>query len=835
MTRWPRWPRASAPGALAQYAQGDVTARLLPADLARQLSGPSNEPPWYRARAIYDVFAQCGITYVHELISSEPGRQAIRPPDEVLHEPRRGTCLDIAVTFSGACLDAGLHPMIVVLDSVAGAPGHALVVVWLDGSWARSAAADYPWQDAVHNTPPAELTGQVRASVDQPGSFVAIDVTRVTRATQDASATWDTAVATGAAMLTEAISTGRWRWGVGVDVGVAWHREDVLPLPHVPESSPLSPAYHLQSSSVDSPLMQLRARRGVVPFYGRDQLDLLLDWCQAPDTEQRTGVAVVHGVGGAGKTHLTAELATRLTAEGWYTGFLTRQVDPADLRWLAGLVAPLLVVLDYAEDAQSATAISLIEALRGRPEPACVVLTARGLGGWWREISSSLTRDGIPFAALPPLELPRRHPSVTGVFQRARRAFAKHLGTAEAEIDNPPHNPRWTTLDLVMLAWLAAHGTTALPNSPSELYDEILVREFDYWSRVCAKRGMSQPPERLLRAVGACVTLLAPTPERVTEAIRAVPDLTGAPEWRTQLAAVIESLLPPDSDTGTVTIRPDPVGERLILRELRPDGTLFRRCLRHANDEERFNACVAITRATEQDDRTATELAAATLTNEPEMWRPALAVTAAQGSPFEPTLLALADRDDSPLPLQQLADTIPLGHVTLRALALTATLRSRPPEPAGTADHEAPGQLAAWWNNLSLRQSDTGDRDGALASITEAVTHYRRLAEAQPAAFLPDLAGSLNNLSLRQSDTGDRDGALASITEAVTHYRRLAEAQPAAFLPDLAGSLNNLSLRQSDTGDRDGALASITEAVTHYRRRSPRPNPPPSSPTSRRR
>jgi hypothetical protein len=44
----------------------------------------------------------------------------------------------------------------------------------------------------------------------------------------------------------------------------------------------------------------------------------------------------------------------------------------------------------------------------------------------------------------------------------------------------------------------------------------------------------------------------------------------------------------------------------------------------------------------------------------------------------------------------------------------------------------------------------------------------------QPATFLPDLASSLNNLSVRQSDTGDRTGALTSITEAVTHYRALA-------------------------------------------------------------
>ncbi|MFE5600148.1 hypothetical protein ACFQ8O_13280, partial [Streptomyces coelicoflavus] len=110
-----------------------------------------------------------------------------------------------------------------------------------------------------------------------------------------------------------------------------------------------------------------------------------------------------------------------------------------------------------------------------------------------------------------------------------------------------------------------------------------------------------------------------------------------------------------------------------------------------------------------------------------------------------------------------------------------------------------------------------GDRPTALASITEAVTHYRALAQARPAAHLPDLASALNNLSTQQSRNGDRQAALISVTEAVGHYRALAQARPAAHLPNLARALNNLSLRQYETGDRPTALASITEAVTHYR------------------
>ena len=101
--------------------------------------------------------------------------------------------------------------------------------------------------------------------------------------------------------------------------------------------------------------------------------------------------------------------------------------------------------------------------------------------------------------------------------------------------------------------------------------------------------------------------------------------------------------------------------------------------------------------------------------------------------------------------------------------------------------------LALSLNTLSVLQSETGDRAGALASITEAVRIRRGLVEQNPAAFLPDLAMSLNNLSGRQAETGDRAGTLTSITEAVRIRRALVEQNPAAFLPDLARSLNDLA------------------------------------------
>jgi len=88
-------------------------------------------------------------------------------------------------------------------------------------------------------------------------------------------------------------------------------------------------------------------------------------------------------------------------------------------------------------------------------------------------------------------------------------------------------------------------------------------------------------------------------------------------------------------------------------------------------------------------------------------------------------------------------------------------------------------------NNLSLRLADLGRRVPALEAIEEAVEISRRLAQARPDAFLPDLAMSLNNLS----DLDRRESALEAIQEAVEIYHRLAELYPEVFAQALADSL----------------------------------------------
>ncbi len=132
------------------------------------------------------------------------------------------------------------------------------------------------------------------------------------------------------------------------------------------------------------------------------------------------------------------------------------------------------------------------------------------------------------------------------------------------------------------------------------------------------------------------------------------------------------------------------------------------------------------------------------------------------------------------------------------------------------ADNEA--EKSGHLNNLSVHLSALGRREEALEPAREAVDIYRRLAQDNPRAFMPDLAMSLNNLANILSELGRREEALEPAQEAADIYRQLAEDNPQAFMPDLAGSLNNLAIRLSELGRREEALEPAQEAVDIYRR-----------------
>ena len=98
-----------------------------------------------------------------------------------------------------------------------------------------------------------------------------------------------------------------------------------------------------------------------------------------------------------------------------------------------------------------------------------------------------------------------------------------------------------------------------------------------------------------------------------------------------------------------------------------------------------------------------------------------------------------------------------------------------------------------------------------MEAVREAVEIYRGLAEKNPGAFNPVLAGSLNNLSGCLSEVGDRGGALEAVREAVEIRRGLAKKNAAAFETDLVRALNTLARILTETGEAEEALRCFTD------------------------
>ncbi|WP_306358342.1 hypothetical protein, partial [Nocardia sp. CC213A] len=774
-------------------------ARVMPEHAP--LPGRSAAGAQIRLRKIVEAFIAAGPDYSDETFTACSEYQDIRTPDEVFVNPRLGNCLDLSVAFASACLDAGLHPIIVLVDSTrVGQPGHALTVVWLRGDWAglehRGASTEpYPFEETLLTARPCWPGTGLRETWRGHGEFVAIDIARVTRDHRGgASPTLDEIVERGTAVLTG----DRWSWRIGIDVGLAYPAPDPHPVPDWPRLPPLDPPYH-EKPTATGPLANIRARNNVVRFEERPELHQLLQWCHARDTANKPRVVGIRGVGGCGKTRLAAELAHLLATEGWYTGFLREdlladhEAAPIDddaalpesaqlaIEWLARVNQPLLIVVDYIEAIPTAALIVLLRHLSARRRRTVVVMTARDTGDWSRALDRGLDKAGIRVDRHPDLTLKDRHPHPETVFLRAFRAFAALVDSPGDLVVEPPGGAhRWTTLDLIFHAWIAAHNATRLPNKRENLYEEILDREFDNWNNALASRfGMhEQDPKKRkavpiegLRRIVAGISLLTPAPATLTAALRVLglDDYTTVPPG--ELAEVLRPFIH-DTATERLALRPDVLADHLIINVFGSDRTYFDTVVDRAErTNQASNIAATLTRAADDNSTIAEHLAERMLARHPNQWRAALSVAFTRGGPFVGPLETLATEPDTPLPLAELADLIPERH-SLGKLALIASTHLH--ESAATATNAAAAtnieqlaERARLLNNLSVRQAGIGDREAALTSIVEAVGHYRRMVDTNPAAFLPNLAGSLNTLSNQQAEIGDREAALTSIVEAV--------------------------------------------------------------------
>jgi tetratricopeptide (TPR) repeat protein len=126
-----------------------------------------------------------------------------------------------------------------------------------------------------------------------------------------------------------------------------------------------------------------------------------------------------------------------------------------------------------------------------------------------------------------------------------------------------------------------------------------------------------------------------------------------------------------------------------------------------------------------------------------------------------------------------------------------------------------PSDRAGALNNLGMLYSDTQRMKEAEQAYAEALTIRRKLAEANPDAYLPDVATTLNNLAVLYGNTQRIKEAEQAYAEALTIRRKLAEANPDAYLPYVAIALNNLAYFHYSGGrlGEAGAQASKAEEI----------------------
>ena len=840
-----KWDSTHNPVGLVDMVHAGWVQRLL---LAADWSGfPGPEPDLVKngqtrvgaqAKKIFEKLVDLGIEYVHEPPDSVPGAQWIRPVTEVLAF-RQATCVDLCVTFCCAALDAGIYPLIVTLTTANGKQRHSIVVVPLGRTW--STGCDAVIESGFSREPLAvdgcALAGVVAECADDPtGTWLAIDVQQAMMPNGD----WGTALSRGADYLQE------WKWDVCVDVGgQRSHKADDAVPPGGNLERILAPARTPLPQDF-TPLQLIKARHAVVSFEERSEYRKLRQWATTPartstDTANGAGadiaVAVVTGKGGSGKTRMAVELCGDLSSTGWYTGFLRTTTDVTDqeLAALEDLATELMVVVDYAEEAQRGRLAEVFRALLVRRAPTRIVLTARGADAWWDEFREEVEQDGLELSntlVVSNLGKARQEEDqglLNRIYIRAVRGFSARLYHSIPRSVGLPEDLGDTALDVVLRAWLAVCDEQAdtgegIPTR-SDLYDKVLEIEFSQWKKAPVLTKIST---NHMRRAAATLSLLAPNQDEdeIDEVLSRLPEWEHEHLRRSRFAELLVHTLLHGDSGDTVSVRPDPVAEHLILKvfgkkpdlldQVLPsdplkvpgiedpdsDESVVQRALLLGQQSQ--NVCVALTRAASLDPTRARRLAGRALRARPHLWSSALDVALIQGGPFAHALEdVIASGAD--LPLAEIEDVIPQGHGALRGAALAATRR------LATSAERSPEQQAHWANSLSVRLSDVGDREGALGAAREAVRLRRALAEAAPAAHTPNLAMSLNNLANILSDVGDREGALGAAREAVGLYRALAEAAPAAHTPNLAGSLNNLASFLSDVGDRDEVLEVFVE------------------------
>ena len=550
---------------------------------------------------------------------------------------------------------------------------------------------------------------------------------------------------------------------------------------------PLERAVVAPGRGVRSPARVVRARSGVVPYVARGAvLEELERWVTTPGP---FAGCLVGGIGGSGKTRLGVALCARAESAQWLCGLLTATADQGAIEALVQVPTARLVVVDYAETRieQLEQLVPLLAANASNKQPVRLVLLVRSRpsassdwAGLLRDRSDALDAqlDYMPTWALEDHPLALREREV--LFASAFTALAARTDQPHAALSPPAtlaEDAFDSPLAVVIAAYLALHDDHDLPDSKAALLERLLVHEQHYW---CVSAQQLDVDVTLQRRIVALATLTAADDEQhASDLLRLIPDLVDASaERRGALARWTHSLYP-SGESYWNPLEPDLLGEHLVAMTYTDEPAVLAGVLDTDDAAAVIRPLDVYTRATVERPELRTTVATILSDNLKPLCD--LAITQATSTTDLATLLSEGTVASA---LERAISVIPINPTVLPTV-----LNSLPSQPSLTL-----GPLA-----LSL--------------AAQFLPHARDLAATGPQQHEPILGTALNVHSARLSWLGRREDALAAVDEAVTIYRRLADARPDAFLSDLAMSLNNQANMLGYLGRHEDALAAIDDAL----------------------
>jgi tetratricopeptide (TPR) repeat protein len=413
------------------------------------------------------------------------------------------------------------------------------------------------------------------------------------------------------------------------------------------------------------------------------------------------------------------------------------------------------------------------------------------------------------------------------IFAQAAAAFAPRL---QMPVPAPPgaeelEDARFSRPLYLHAAALAA--VEGLPLTADSLIGEIVAHEQRIWEKRYQDQHGDDDFDAAEFTAGcshfmAAVTLHGGLATKA-EAERMLNLVGHAPEKH--LLRFLRSLYPGSRTGGSAYLsglEPDLLGELLVRQVLNDPETpaaYLDRVFADANEAALRSGFIILGRiALAGESHAAAWLESVLAADVPARARATFdaAMTLSERGPHAPLgriLAASLEREGTVELAQKLDPLVPDETVSLREVAAWAAGRLLRALPAAGGDEAVTVERARLLNNLSVRLSELGRREDALAAAEKAMAIWRELAAARPDAFRPVLALSLNSLGVMLSALGRREAALAAAEEATAIYRELAAARPDAFLPDLALSLNSLGVMLSELGRREAALAAAEEAT----------------------